>query len=79
MFLAQFENSPQSAKMLKGVLVTVGEEYVDRPRARRYELQARFGVLKGLDIEAETTGLAESLAVLKEAIENLEWVSTNDR
>lgn len=77
MFLDQVEANPQSTYMLKSAIITVGEEYVDRPVARRYELQARYDALKALDVDSDEIGLAEFLVVLTEAIEDLEWASTN--
>lgn len=75
MFVNQLKANPHSSDMLRGILITVGEEYVDRPVARRYELQERYEVLNGLGVDSDADGLAELMVVLIEAIASLEWVS----
>jgi hypothetical protein len=73
LLLTQFESEPQFANLLASILVTVGEEYIDRPLARKYELQARRDALAGVDRDSENAELTRLLAILDEAINGLDW------
>ena len=79
LLLTQFESDPRFTSLLTGILITVGEEYVDRPLARRYELQARRDALKSVDLDSENSGLTRLLAILDKEIESLGWATANDR
>jgi hypothetical protein len=77
--LTQIESNPRFTNLLRGILVTVGEEYVDRPVARRYELQARRDAVAKAGLNSENAEISELLVVLDEEIKALDWATTNDR
>ena len=79
LLLTQFESDPRFTNLLTGILVTVGEEYIDRPRARRYELQARHDALNSVGLDSENAGLTSLLEILDEEIDSLGRATANDR
>lgn len=79
LLLTQFESDPRNTELLTGILVTVGEEYIDRPLARKYELQARRAALIGANFDPENDGLTRMLEILDKEIAIVSRATASDR
>ena len=71
-FLEAATADTSSDQFVNAVLAVVGEEYVDRPLARRYELEARCQALRGLRQRGELPKLDSMLLTLEKAIARLD-------
>ena len=71
LFLEEASRAQLSDDALKGIILTPGLEYIDRPAAKLYEIEMRYEGLRGLDLDLTNLEAfrEKSLRLLKAAID----------